>query len=163
MLYVAELDEYRAAIPGTREKFWRDGHVKFTQSIAAIGIAAGISLAGGAAVSATPTSDASAPACTEGAATVVTDENGVQHVACVAVEAPPASPVVPVKSTLNAVEVLSATDSTGATPTLPATGATTGGLVIAAVLVGSGSLVSLLSRRRPVTSRKGFRRRRATP
>jgi LPXTG-motif cell wall-anchored protein len=46
---------------------------------------------------------------------------------------------------------------------LPATGAGTGGLIIAALLVGSGSVVSLLSRRRPVGSRKRFRRRNATP
>lgn len=159
---MAELDEYRSAIPDMRASL-ADGHVKFTQLIAAIAVAAGVSLAGGAAAQAMPTSDASAPACAEGAATIVTDENGVQHEACVAVavEAPAAPPV---KSTLTApVEVLPATHSTEASPTLPATGATTGGLIIAAVLVGSGSLVSLLSRRRPVTGRKGFRRRRATP
>lgn len=120
-----------------------------------------MSVACGAAAVAAPTSDAAAPACAQGAMTIVTDDNGVQHEACVAVavEVP-----AQVKSTLAApVEVLPATDASTAEETLPATGATTGGLIIAAMLVGSGSVVSLLSRRRPLHGRKGFRRRRATP
>ena len=100
------------------------------------------------------------PVCTEGALSTVTDQSGVQHQACVASAAAAPVPVAPVRASL----VPLATRTTTATPqsTLPTTGAGTGGLVIAAVLVGSGSLVSLLSRRKRGGGRKGFRRRRLT-
>ena len=97
--------------------------------------------------------------CTDGVLTVITDDSGVQHQACVASAAD--TPVTPDKSTLS-----SPAQSAPAAPApavLPATGRGTGGLVIAALLVGSGSVVSLLSRRRPSSVRKGFRRRGVTP
>jgi hypothetical protein len=86
------------------------------------------------------------PTCPEGVLTTVTDDNGVQHQACVdsaAATATPATPATPAKATL-----------TRSVPTtspgqLPTTGAGTGGLIIAALLVGSGSVASLLSRRKP--------------
>ena len=99
-------------------------------------------------------------ACTDGVLTVVTDDSGVQHQACVASAA--TAPVAPpVRASLAAP--LAQTTSTSAQATLPTTGAGTSGLVIAAVLVGSGSVVSLLSRRRPAARRKRFRRRGLTP
>ena len=99
-----------------------------------------------------------APACAEGVLSVVTDDSGVQQAACVASEADPAPN--PQKSQL----APSPQRTTAAPAVLPTTGAGTGGLVLAAVLVGSGSVVSLLSRRRkPAGRRKGFRRRGATP
>jgi hypothetical protein len=104
--------------------------------------------------------------CVDGVLTVVTDDNGVQHQACVAsaasavasASAAVAVVVVPERATLAPVQ-----QSTSTTPSLPTTGTGTGGLVIAALLVGSGSIVSLLSRRRPVGGRKRFRRRNVTP
>jgi hypothetical protein len=104
--------------------------------------------------------------CVDGVLTVVTDDNGVQHQACVAsaasavasASASVAVVVVPERATLAPVQ-----QSTSSTPSLPTTGTGTGGLVIAALLVGSGSIVSLLSRRRPVGGRKRFRRRNVTP
>jgi hypothetical protein len=99
------------------------------------------------------------PVCTDGVLSVVTDDSGVQHQACVASAA--GGPVaVPPRASL--APPVAHTTSASTQATLPTTGAGTGGLVIAAVLVGSGSLVSLLSRRRPMTRRKGFRRRRLT-
>jgi hypothetical protein len=96
------------------------------------------------------------PVCTDGVLSVVTDDSGVQHQACVASAADPAAPA---RSTLTATAQRTAT--VGA---LPTAGSGTGGLLIGAVLVGSGSVVSLLSRRRkPVGGRKGFRRRGANP
>ena len=100
-----------------------------------------------------------APVCTDGVLSLVTDDSGVQHQACVA-SAAVAPMVAPPRASLAPPAAHTASASTQ--PTLPTTGAGTGGLVIAAVLVGSGSLVSLLSRRRPMARRKGFRRRRLT-
>jgi LPXTG-motif cell wall-anchored protein len=73
--------------------------------------------------------------CAEGVLATVVDDSGVEHQACVAsaVEAPV---VAPARS-----NVLARTE-------LPATGKGTGGLIIAALLVGSGSVASLLSRRK---------------
>lgn len=110
------------------------------------------------------------PVCTEGVLSTVTDQSGVQHQACVAsaAEAPatPPTPAAPAASTAppraSLAPVAARTASASSQATLPTTGAGTGGLVIAAVLVGSGSVVSLLSRRKPSGSRKGFRRRRLT-
>jgi hypothetical protein len=110
------------------------------------------------------------PVCTEGVLSTVTDQNGVQHQACVAsaagAPAAPPAPSAPVASAAPARSSLGPvgprTASASSQATLPTTGAGTGGLIIAAVLVGSGSVVSLLSRRRPAGSRKGFRRRRLT-
>ncbi len=88
-----------------------------------------------------------APVCPQGVPTTVTDENGVQHQACVDSAAEPVVPTAaapaPVKATLSQ-------PAPSTTPTqLPRTGAGTGGLIIAALLVGCGSIASLLSRRKP--------------
>jgi LPXTG-motif cell wall-anchored protein len=102
------------------------------------------------------------PVCTEGVLSVVTDQSGVQHQACVASAAEaPVAPVTPVRASL--APLTARTGSANAQSVLPTTGAGTGGLVIAAVLVGSGSVVSLFSRRKRGGSRKGFRRRGLTP
>ncbi|MGZ4674590.1 MAG: hypothetical protein ACXV8K_18160, partial [Ilumatobacteraceae bacterium] len=95
--------------------------------------------------------------CTDGVLSLVTDDSGVQRQACVASAAGPVAPPARAALAQPAARTTSATRAT-----LPTTGAGSGGLVIAAVLVGSGSVVSLLSRRRPVARRKGFRRRRLT-
>lgn len=87
-----------------------------------------------------------APACTQGVPTTVTDENGVQHQACVDSAA---DPVVPTPTPTPVKQTLSRPVATSAPAELPKTGAGTGGLVIAALLVGSGSVASLLSRRKP--------------
>ncbi len=86
--------------------------------------------------------------CAQGVLTVVTDDNGVQHQACVdsaadaAALAPPANP--------DRASLVPQPNPTPTTPQaqLPKTGAGTGGLLIAAILVGSGSIASLLSRRK---------------
>ena len=93
-----------------------------------------------------------APTCAEGVPTTVTDESGVQHQACVDSAADPVAPI-PTKSApakaAPAKSNLSQPVSSNAPAQLPKTGAGTGGLVIAALLVGSGSVASLLSRRKP--------------
>ena len=90
-----------------------------------------------------------APACAQGVLTTVTDDNGVQHQACVesAADVPPVA--APVKASLapQPTPTPSSSPATGAAR-LPATGLGTGGLIIAALLVGSGSVASLLSRRK---------------
>jgi LPXTG-motif cell wall-anchored protein len=86
--------------------------------------------------------------CAQGVITVITDDNGVQHQACVdsAAAAPVVVPPVnPGKASL--VPQTNPTPTTSAAQ-LPRTGTGTGGLVIAAILVGSGSIASLLSRRK---------------
>ncbi len=83
--------------------------------------------------------------CAEGALTVVVDDSGVQHEACVAsaVAVPPATSA---KATF--VPPIENAPVTGPVA-LPQTGTgTTGGLVIAALLVGCGSVASILSRRK---------------
>ena len=87
-----------------------------------------------------------APACTQGVPTTVTDENGVQHQACVDSAA---EPVAPTATPTPARSNLSKPVPTSSLAQLPKTGAGTGGMVIAALLVGSGSVASLLSRRKP--------------
>ena len=89
-----------------------------------------------------------APACAQGVLTTVTDDNGVQHQACVesAADVPPVA--APVKASL-APQPIPATTPAASPARLPTTGAGTGGLIIAALLVGSGSVASLLSRRKP--------------
>jgi LPXTG-motif cell wall-anchored protein len=89
--------------------------------------------------------------CPEGAPTTVTDDNGVQHEACV--ESAAAAPVVPAPAAAAAPVAPKRSSLTQTVPTtspgqLPKTGAGTGGLIIAALLVGSGSVASLLSRRK---------------
>jgi LPXTG-motif cell wall-anchored protein len=92
------------------------------------------------------------PVCTDGVVTTVIDDSGVQHQACVASAAADPAPVpaatpaaAPVKATLRSAPV-----PTTSPQELPSTGSgTTSGLVIAALLVGSGSVASLLSRRKP--------------
>jgi LPXTG-motif cell wall-anchored protein len=130
-------------------------HVKLSQLIAAASVAATglVGFTGVAHAAPSPP-----PACPEGVLTIITDDSGVQYEACVESAASPSVVVVERATTLAPVQ-----QPTSAAPSLPATGAGTGGLVIAALLVGSGSIVSLLSRRRPVASRKRFRRRNATP
>jgi LPXTG-motif cell wall-anchored protein len=86
--------------------------------------------------------------CAQGVPTVVIDDNGVQHEACVdsAADAPAlAPPANPDKATLVPKPTSVPTTSPAQ---LPKTGAGTGGLIIAAALVGSGSIASLLSRRK---------------
>jgi LPXTG-motif cell wall-anchored protein len=88
-----------------------------------------------------------APACTQGVPTTVTDENGVQHQACVDSAA---DAVAPVPAPAAAQQTVSRPVPSTSPAELPKTGAGTGtGLVIAALLVGSGSVASLLSRRKP--------------
>jgi LPXTG-motif cell wall-anchored protein len=88
-----------------------------------------------------------APTCTEGVPTTVTDENGVQHQACVDSAA---DAVAPVPGPAATQQTLSRPVPSSSPAELPKTGAGTGtGLVIAALLVGSGSVASLLSRRKP--------------
>jgi LPXTG-motif cell wall-anchored protein len=85
--------------------------------------------------------------CALGVPTVVTDDSGVQHQSCVesAADVPPASAAsTPARASLVPQPTTTTTPSQ-----LPATGAGTGGLIIAALLVGSGSVASLLSRRKP--------------
>jgi LPXTG-motif cell wall-anchored protein len=125
--------------------------VKISQLILAAAVAAA-SLAGFGAVA-----DA-APACPEGLLNVVTDDSGVQHQACVAVGIPPA----PAAKAAFAPQVENA--PTPSRATLPATGTGNDGLVIAALLVASGSAASLISRRRRrLPNQKWFRRQDATP
>lgn len=85
--------------------------------------------------------------CTDGVLTTVTDDSGVQHQACVASAA--ADPVASPAATPARSSLLPQSASPTTSPQLPSTGAgTTSGLIIAALLVGSGSVASLLSRRR---------------
>lgn len=89
------------------------------------------------------------PVCTEGVVTTVIDDNGVQHQACVASAAGGPAPV-PAPVDPPAKATLRSSTPTTSPQQLPSTGAgTTSGLVIAALLVGSGSVASLLSRRKP--------------
>ena len=90
-----------------------------------------------------------APACAEGVLTTVVDDTGVQLEACVASAAavPPAA-AAEAMLTPPAAPTSTPPDQTSGAARLPTTGTGTGGLVIAALLVGSGSLASLLSRRR---------------
>jgi LPXTG-motif cell wall-anchored protein len=147
-------------------------HVKVSKlMLAALAAAAGLITVGGVAQAA-PADTTAAVACVNGATTtcdptvcadgvlsVVTDDNGVQHQACVASAAEtPVAPTPPASSAL----LRRATTTPTTQAELPATGSGTDGLVIAALLVGCGSVVSLLSRRRPAADRKGFRRRGVT-
>jgi len=89
------------------------------------------------------------PACAEGALSVVTDDAGVQHQACVASAAD--APVVPVATQQRASLAPQTTGTATATTTpasLPKTGAGMGGVLIAAILVGTGSVASLIARRK---------------
>jgi LPXTG-motif cell wall-anchored protein len=122
--------------------------VKIPQLIAATGIAL-ISVVGlGGTAGAAPT----ASACVSGAPSVVTDENGVQHQACVD-SAAAAPPVVPAAPSARA-SLLSEPTPTTSPSQLPKTGAGTGGLIIAAILVCSGCIASLLSRRKDLSRRQ---------
>ncbi|MEP7046837.1 MAG: LPXTG cell wall anchor domain-containing protein [Ilumatobacteraceae bacterium] len=91
-------------------------------------------------------------ACATGVLTTVVDDSGVQQQACVdsASAAPAGAAVAPAAAT-SARSLLAPPQSTTTTSPqhLPKTGTGTGGLVIAALLVGSGSVASLLSRRKP--------------
>ena len=86
------------------------------------------------------------PACADGALTIVTDDSGVQHQACVA-----SAVAVPPATTAKATFVLPVdTASTSSSAVLPATGSSSdqGLLLFATLLVGSGSLASFVSRRK---------------
>ena len=89
------------------------------------------------------------PQCADGALSIITDDAGVQHQACVAAAAE--APVVPTNTPQRAS--LAPQAESPVTPTtspanLPKTGAGMGGVVIAAILVGTGSVASLLARRK---------------
>ena len=93
------------------------------------------------------------PVCAEGAIATVVDDSGVQQQACVASAAavPPApaaaatfAPPAPTPST----PTTPLPSTPAATKALPKTGASAESLIIAALLVGSGSVVSLVARRR---------------
>lgn len=115
--------------------------VKISQLIVAAGIAA-VSVVGLAGTAAAAPTAAETPACAEGVLTTITDDNGVQQQACVAVAAAdPAAPAVAESALLSQPEPTTPTE-------LPKTGTGTGGLIIAALLVGTGSIASLLSRRK---------------
>ncbi len=88
-----------------------------------------------------------APICAQGVLTTVVDDNGVQHEACVesAADVPPVA--APVKASL-APQPTPTTGPSTSPARLPATGIGTGGVIIAVLLVGSGSIASLLSRRK---------------
>jgi LPXTG-motif cell wall-anchored protein len=88
-----------------------------------------------------------APVCAQGVLTTVVDDSGVQHEACVesAADVPPVA--APVKASL-APQSTPTTGPSTSPARLPATGTGTGGLIIAGLLVGSGSIASLLSRRK---------------
>lgn len=90
------------------------------------------------------------PVCAEGIVTTVVDDNGVQQQACVAsAAAVPPAPAVKASLVPPTQPVPNTTAATSdGSRTLPKTGAGTGVLIIAALLVGSGSVVSLLARRR---------------
>jgi LPXTG-motif cell wall-anchored protein len=104
------------------------------------------------------------PACAQGALTTVTGDDGLLYEACVASAAdvpavaafatvPAAAPAAaaPAPAALAAKATFVPAGQTAATATtavLPKTGNGTVGLVIAALLVVSGSLASLLSRRK---------------
>jgi LPXTG-motif cell wall-anchored protein len=88
-----------------------------------------------------------APVCPEGAISVVTDDSGVEQVACVAVGGVPVvGPAGSIAGT-EALAVASRAPST-VTTSLPQTGGGHGSLIIATLLVGSGSVASLISRRK---------------
>jgi LPXTG-motif cell wall-anchored protein len=89
--------------------------------------------------------------CSEGVLTTVVDDSGVEHLACVesAADAPVAAPpAVPATIPARASLAPRTANTTAGLTQLPKTGAGTGGLVIAALLVVSGSVASLLSRRK---------------
>jgi LPXTG-motif cell wall-anchored protein len=115
--------------------------VKISQLIVSATIAAASFVGLGGIAAAAPTAS-QPPTCAEGVLTTVTDDNGVQQQACVAVaSAGPEAPAVAESALLS--------QPAGTTPTeLPKTGTGTGGLIIAALLVGTGSIASLLSRRK---------------
>ena len=100
-----------------------------------------------ASVSSTVSCDS--PACAEGVLSVVTDDAGVQHEACVAsaAETPVAPAATPHRASLTS-QTTSPTTPTTSPGDLPKTGAGMGGVIIAAILVGTGSVASLLARRK---------------
>jgi LPXTG-motif cell wall-anchored protein len=136
--------------------------VTISKLMAAAGIAAASFVGfGGVALAAPASSDAAvscvtgdvscaAPACADGALSIVTDDAGVQHEACVA--SAPDAPLVPVvtpeRVLLAPVSTGSATSTTTPPASLPKTGAGIGVVLIAAILVGTGSVASLIARRK---------------
>jgi hypothetical protein len=88
-----------------------------------------------------------APVCAQGVLTTVVDDSGVQHEACVesAADVPPVA--APVKASL-APQSTPTTGPSTSSARLPATGLGASGFIIAVLLVGGGSVASLLSRRK---------------
>jgi LPXTG-motif cell wall-anchored protein len=145
-VYVAVRDEYRAYhLKGG--KFGGMVHIKITQLIMATSMAAA-SVVGFAGVAVA--GPATSTVCAEGALATVTDDSGVQHEACVAsaVVIPASTVTESVLAPASPVETISTTPTTSS-PVLPKTGSDSIGLLIAGLLVGSGSVASLLSRRKP--------------
>lgn len=87
------------------------------------------------------------PVCTQGTITTVVDDSGVQQQACVA-SAAAVPPAPAAKASLVPPSLPAPTTTAPASPTLPRTGGGSDGFIIAGLLVGSGSIVSLLARRR---------------
>lgn len=145
-MYVAVPDEYRVYHLKCG-KFGAMVHMKITQLIMAAGMAAAsvVGFAGNAAAA-----PATSTVCAEGALAIVTDDSGVQHEACVAsaVAIPAPTTTEFVLAPASPVQTVSTTPSTSS-PELPKTGTGSLGLLVGAVLVGSGSVASLLSRRKP--------------
>lgn len=119
--------------------------VKISQLIVAAGLAAASLVGYGGTVVAAPAAPAAAVSCVDGVLAMVTDDSGVQRQACVASAA--ADPVAPTPASAKSALISEPVPTTGPAQ-LPRTGAGTGGLVIAALLVGCGSIASLLSRRK---------------
>ncbi|MEY2417141.1 MAG: hypothetical protein QOH53_2475 [Ilumatobacteraceae bacterium] len=115
--------------------------VKLSQLIMSATLAAATTVGFAGVAAAAPT------ICAQGVLTAVVDDSGVQHEACVesAADVPPVA--APVKASLAPQPTPTGGPSTSAAK-LPATGTGTGGLVIAFLLVGSGSIASLVSRRK---------------
>jgi hypothetical protein len=135
--------------------------VKLSQLMMAAGLAAAALVGFGGRAAAAPIESSSAvvAVCSEGALTTVVDDSGVLQQACVASGA--AVPPVPAAESLSAPPIVPTPDQTAPSHSalgesvrastesrLPTTGVGTGGLWIAALLVGSGSAASLLARRK---------------
>jgi len=132
------------------------GTVKISRLIATAGIV-GASFAGfGGLAHAAPAANADSVSCVDGALSIVTGDDGLQHQACVAsaadapvVPAGTESPVVPAGTTIHrALQSPQPTGSASNSTSLPQTGAGIEGVVIAAILVGTGSVASLIARRK---------------
>ncbi|MEP7204309.1 MAG: LPXTG cell wall anchor domain-containing protein [Ilumatobacteraceae bacterium] len=120
--------------------------VKLSQLIMAAGITIASFAGFAASAEAAPPALPDVAACASGILSVVTDQDGVQHQACVD-SAAGAAPVVRVESSARSSLLPQPTPTTGPSQ-LPKTGTGTSGLIIAAILVCSGCVASLVSRRK---------------